>query len=403
MFREDGSFDSSNNPIKENRHLVRDFGLYAAQIREVIYPDDIETPTDGQKQAPEVAYEIIIVGGPRDGQVFPNATTVNRFGGRHNFEEIILKKTTTLLGNDPASMLLPTNPMEQLNGDVVYIQFLNGDPRFPIIIGTARHPTQPAETAQSSDKQRLQTSYNGVTKTIDKDGVVTWEKAKGKYVDTPTPDKEGNLVQDTFLADLLEESVKVTLDNDFVWSMEMLYSAKDPLKVEIDGKTDKLGFALSGGLKHTMEGEADKATWTTKNGLTVTMDGTEDKVELKTKEGTSLVVDGKGDIIDFKTAAGDSIAFDGKGSQIAITDSTGNKFNMGSEGVSLLTSSGAGMKVDAAGLCAFGNSTAELLEIIDAAITALSTQTAPGFGAPTSTVPDFIQLIPKIKALKGSL
>jgi hypothetical protein len=52
---------------------------------------------------------------------------------------------------------------------------------------------------------------------------------------------------------------------------------------------------------------------------------------------------------------------------------------------------------------ALGGSAAEVLDLLDQAFTALSTQTAAGFGAVTSTVGDFAQLAAKIKTIKGSL
>lgn len=87
---------------------------------------------------------------------------------------------------------------------------------------------------------------------------------------------------------------------------------------------------------------------------------------------------------------------------IDAENSSGGKLQLTATTSALLDSTGAGVK-SSFGQVALGNSTVELLDLIDQAFTALSTQTAPGFGSPTSTIADFVQLSAKIKTLKGSL
>lgn len=87
---------------------------------------------------------------------------------------------------------------------------------------------------------------------------------------------------------------------------------------------------------------------------------------------------------------------------IEAENSLGGKLKVTASESSILDSTGAGMKASA-GQVALGNSAVELLTLLEEAFTALSTQTAAGFGAPTSTAGDFVQLLTKIKTLKGSL
>lgn len=116
-------------------------------------------------------------------------------------------------------------------------------------------------------------------------------------------------------------------------------------------------------------------------------------------------------------------ATDGNGNEIAmtaagvdITDANGNEIAMTASGVKVTDSAGGELNISG-GLVALGNPTAELVDLVNQTLTKLitvctdlSTTTAPGFGAPISSVAAFATLITdftaiqtKVLAIKGSL
>lgn len=403
MYRPDGSYDSANNPTPDNRFGVLDFGIYTAQVMEVTYPDDLETSVDNDQQAPEVTYTVMIVGGHRDGQTFNNAVRMSRMGGNINYDETVLKKVTTLLQADPASLLFNFDNLNKLNGDIVYIQFINGDLRFPLIVGSGRHPDNQTEPAQTSDGQRKKSSFNGITKEINKDGEVTWTKANGFYSPLPFPTATGQILQDSWVPlPGFEEAVQVTLGNEFNFLFKMNVTPGTGMEVAIDGVADELKVTTLAGSSVTMNGLSDSLEYTTLAGMAVKVDGLSDKFSLTALTGASVEVDGLGDKISLATSAGGSLVIDGLGLETTLQNTSGAKLTLSATEASLLDTTGAGIKVSN-GLIAIGNASGELLDLIDQAFTALSTQTAAGFGAPTSTVGNFVQLAVLIKLLKGSL
>lgn len=402
MFRPDNSLDSANNPVQGNMPEAKDFGLHKAIVLQAVYTDDQDNTTKSSS-APRVLYKVQVIGGPRDGQLFAHAEDMTQFGGVSNYSERIWKGTTTFTRSDIANLALTFEPLNKLNGDVVYIQFIGGDINFPIIVGGAKHSSNAVACATLTDGPRFKTRFNGITKEINKDGEYTWTKANGAYTPVPLPDIEGNaiVIQDQFaVLPGFQEAVKITLGNQFDYKMKMNVTPGNGMEISIDGIADELKVTTLIGASFSINGISDKIEAKTFAGMAFSLDGLSDKMELKALTGASITVDGLSDEVALKTTAGAQLTVSGT-SGVSIKDALGDALTLGTGAVELKNATGAKISFDAAGFIKLGNNSGDVLAILGEAFTALSTQTAAGFGAPTSTVADFAQLLIKLKLISG--
>lgn len=403
MIRNDGSVRSANEPAWDNRAKVRDFGLYRGFVHDVIYTDDTANDS-GVKDPNEVLYQVILIGGERDGQVFTNARLMRKLGGFANFEEISLKKAEGITKQDFSSIIaagdLAIADTSTLNGDVVYIQFLNGDPQMPVITGMGYHQKAPVE-ATADDAPRMRKKYNGIYKEITKDGEYTWSKDNGAYlpVSPNSVDPTYPLVSQFAAIPGQEDAIKLTIDNEYNLSFEYLLG----LNVAISGTEDTFDFETSSGTKLSIAGAAtDSFTFATALGTSLTVEGgSTDAITLGSSVGASLKVSGTDDSIEATTSAGSSFTVSGTDG-IAGTDVVGATFSLREGEVSLGSVGGALLTLDKTGFVKLGNASGDVLkDILMELIKSLSTATYAGYGAPGSNVADFIQLIAKLTAIIG--
>jgi hypothetical protein len=266
-FREDGSIISVNDPREQFEFVPRDYSLYKAQVVGISYTDETNNITSTDK-GPQVVYEVRIIGGTRDGQLFSNAVSMQEHGGVTNTSERVWKKAKSITGGDPAS---PLNPLKQsskeLNGDIVYIQFLNGDPYYPVILGGAKHAANMIAGASKSEGQQYSTSFNGITSKIDKDGVFTWIKDKGSYSSSPTIDAKGNQVWDQF-ASLpgFEELFKLEMNNEGTLSFSIKPSPALEMNLLLDGANDLFSITTGSGSLFELNGGTGAMNLESSNG-----------------------------------------------------------------------------------------------------------------------------------------
>ena len=399
-YRPDGSYNSSNNPTWGNRFLVRDYGLYKAMVREVYYSDENATRT---KTKPLVTYNLVIIGGERDGEYFSNAVDMAFHGGLDNYSERLWKPSRTITQQDPGA-LTATETQETLNGDVVYIQFLNGDLKYPVILGGARHTDDTHTSAIKEERSKLVSKFNGWSREITKDGELTWTKSNGAYQDTAVPDtrKPGRFLQEQFVAlPGQENAIKITLNNEY--NLKLAYDlggGLEGISVELDGLKDSWTTKFATGFEHKIDAIADTFSVTSVAGTNLVLNGITDTIALATNIGASVTIDGILDTVTTTTAGGSSIEISGT-SGITASEPVGASMSLSTGDVEISSVGGAKLNLTPAGKVTLGNSAVELLDLVDQAFTALSTQTAVGFGAPTSTVATFVQLATQIKLLKG--
>lgn len=402
MIRDDGSVRSVNEPVWANRHQVRDYGLYRGVVREVVYTDD-ERNDSGAGEPNEVVYNLMVIGGDRDGQLFNNARLVRTLGGWDNFEEIVLKQLEGLTKSDPTSEValgdLPISDTPTFNGDVVYFQFLNGDLHMPVIIGMGYHQAAEAE-ASADDGQRSRKKFNGILTEITKDGEFTWSKDNGSSVPVlPNPsDPLYPFVNQFAPIPGQDGAVVFTLGNE----LDLSFDYYTGLNVTIDGIADEFSFTSAGGAGYTLNGLSDSHEFATTVGTSVTIDGAGDSVGIDSAAGASIVVNGLQDSIDATTVSGAGLSISADGGIVA-QDALGDKLEMSAGAVTLQNAAGAMLTFNEAGFVELGNSGAKLFaDIIIPLLQSMATASYAGFGAPGSNVADFIQLLVKANLIAGA-
>lgn len=344
-FRSDGSYNSSNNPIESNRYMVFDNGMYKAQISKVSYIDSPNNNT-ANDTGPEVQYEVRIVGGQRDGQIFSNVVDMQLCGGITNYSERGWKATSTLTKIDPANVLNPAmEPPKKLNGDIVYIQFINGDIHYPVILGGAKHASNISPGAETADHQKYTTSFNGISTEIDKDGVFTWTKATGLYSPAPLLNEDGQLLWDQFVPIIgMEDAISVSVDNNLL------------LKISVNPVPDL--------------------------GISIAIDGIKDSFTVTTALG---------DVLQLSSTGGFNATLM-NGSKIAISP-------LGK--ITLQNTLGAKLVLNETSFVSLGNSTGDALQLLKQLLTALTTEAPPGFGGPLSNLATYISLLTQLTLITG--
>lgn len=182
-YRADGGVIPSGVPqsMKNDREHLTSFGLYRGQVIRVVYPDDPKNVTKNR-----VEYVVRV-----NGQDYPNAVSVNGLGGIYNKSETILHPIEKSI----TGKIAPDTFEENMDGEIVYVLFLEGHANIPVIIGSADHPRQDFK-AKKEDGLIDRREYNGVEVSIDKDsnykiahvgrkdkdGKIENDKAPGTYV-----------------------------------------------------------------------------------------------------------------------------------------------------------------------------------------------------------------------------
>lgn len=400
MYRSDGSYRSSNVPEWDNRYQLRDYGIYRGVVRDVIYTDD-ERNDSGDGDPNEVVYSVMVIGGERDGQVFDNARLMRTLGGFANFEQIILKKLEGVTKADPANAIALGDPtiseVSKFNGDVVYVQFVNGDPHLPLIIGLGYHQAADPE-ATEDDGQLYQRQFNGIFTEITKDGEFTWSKDNGASVPLfpNSADPLYPFVNQFAPLPGQEQAVKFSLDNEYNLDFEFLTG----LSVAISGLEDTFTFTTAAGAAWAMNGITDSHEFSTTVGTTVAISGIEDSINLTTAAGAAISISGLTDEISLDSAFGDSLSVSAANGIQASTP-TGTALSMKNGEVSI-DSAAANLTLDKTGFIKLGNASGDVLkDVLQALIQSLSMATYSGFGAPGSNVADLVQLLAKIQLITG--
>jgi len=205
-------------------------------------------------------------------------------------------------------------------------------------------------------------------------------------------------------------------DGDFITKLgkgiRITTSDGSSIKITEDLTDAKITLERKEGTKIELDGSMDKISITTKT-ESMTLDAV-DGIQLKTPVASISVKDGsfnleatnnKLDInndgtINIESSVGNKIQM--TADSILGETSTGSKLTLSPTESSLFDPTGAGVKASN-GQVALGGAAAEVLDLLDQAFTALSTQTAVGQGSPTSTVAQFAQLAALVKTIKGSL
>lgn len=280
--RWNGSIQSSNTPYFGAPGTSRtDYALYRCMIIQVHYVDDPQNITKNS-QNPEVLYTCIILGGAATGQQI----SFCRLAQYLNYSE----RTLTPSSKDPAKVKL-----SQHDGDIVWVQFVQGHDAYPIIIGLAKGLTDKTG-AKKADGPRLIEEYNGLIRNINNKGEITQTMMGGAV-------KDGRFTAN-------KESI---IKQEWLSTEQLIHTFKSGLKLTIDGKNDKVTQKFAGGLEASYDGKNDKAEIKTAAGAVMTIDGKGSKITIKTGS-TEVTIDGnsgkitlKGEMIDLGASVSDFV------------------------------------------------------------------------------------------------
>ena len=130
-------------------------------VTKVCYTDDPLNVTSNAPN-PNVLYEATVLGGFFEGQLLSNISLASWLGGQFNYAERTLRA---------ASRPLNEVPLSEQDGDIVYIQFIQGDRLAPVIIGLGTQPLDGDGTgAATADGPLWVEQFNGVETKIDNMG-----------------------------------------------------------------------------------------------------------------------------------------------------------------------------------------------------------------------------------------
>lgn len=310
-YRLDRSVESGNVPVVDDLRYPKDMSLYRCMVVESKFIDGDNNLTSGAVN-PRVLYDVVVIGGFKSGQIISNCRLMKPMGSETSYYERTLKKTT---------FKLQETPLEQHDGEIVFVQFVQGDKSFPLIVGfdNAFQRVEAMDTLRA-DAPRLVKSFNGNSLEINNKGEISFTRTGGEvnedgvFVPTEVEEEGKELVN----LDLNEEFVKLTDPN-----MEILIN--NPEKTfRHTVSTEDTAY------RELIDGTNEVTTRTYKSGLTVVEDGANDKVEITTAGGSRLLVDGSTDTVEVKDNAtgklkitGETVALGGQGIELLqqISDS----------------------------------------------------------------------------------
>lgn len=142
--------------MRARDHHYKLFGVYKGIIMRALYPDD---PNNHSRDRMEY---VVRVGG----QEYPNAVNLREAGGIYNYNERIRKGAERDINNTRST----ESRSQNLDGEAVYVMFVDGHGDFPVIIGALQHPlqTQYKKFTATSGLFDIE-EFNGVEISIDKD------------------------------------------------------------------------------------------------------------------------------------------------------------------------------------------------------------------------------------------
>jgi hypothetical protein len=228
--RDDGSVQPSNLPTHQNAGRQEDYGLYRCMVTKVLFVDDPQNVTANASN-PRVLYECVVLGGFASGQVISNCRLSSDLGGNFNFYERTLRA---------ASKNVSKTRLSDQDGDIVFVQFVQGHSGFPVIVALDQGISTGASTgAKVSDGQIVNWQYNGINAKIDKTGNLTLTRKGGSYDEDAkvfTPAANGQKIK----VNLSGQKITMTMGNGLV--------------VTIDGDTDKVSINTKGGASAILSG-----------------------------------------------------------------------------------------------------------------------------------------------------
>lgn len=283
--RWNGSVQSSNTPVFSNEGIARaDFGMYRCMIIDVLYVDDDKNISKNSRN-PEVLYEVVILGGSASGQTLSFCRLASYLGGDFNYSERTLRKSSKNISKDK---------LNDHDGDIVFVQFIQGHDAYPIIIGLAKGINDKIG-AKKADGPRWIEGFNGFETLIDNKGQLTWNMKGG-----------------TATNQMFKANTESLIKEEWTKDEKLIRTFKSGMVVTQDGKSDKIDTKTKGGAQVTTDGKSDKIDIKTSGGATISVDGKSKKISIKAGS-TEVLIDGsgkislKGEMIDLGSSVSDFV------------------------------------------------------------------------------------------------
>lgn len=178
QYTDDGGVVSSKLPVSERGGGPKGhnsvFGLFRGIVVRAIYPDDQDTYTGDRME-----YVLRV-----RGQEYRSVIDMRKGGGVYDYTE----RVRTGVDKSYTGELNENQFNENLDGEHVYVMFVEGRGDTPIIVGAATHPKQAQyKLAARADGEFQVEEYNGIEVLIDKEGTYTITQVGLK-------DKDGNIL-----------------------------------------------------------------------------------------------------------------------------------------------------------------------------------------------------------------
>ena len=224
---------SSNAPTAGNTGETRDNQLYRCIVTARYFVDDELNVTQNAPN-PQVLYDCAILGGFQEGQTISNCRLATWLGGQYNFAERVLC---------PNRQPLNEIPLKEQDGDIVLVQYIQGQIMAPMIVGMGTQPKDGEATGATIELgPQWVEQYNGVLTNINKDGEYSLT-VKGGELDAETNSFIPNDVEANNLSSItLTKDKKITIT-----------SPQGPT-AELDGSNDSITLSTTAGDSITMSG-----------------------------------------------------------------------------------------------------------------------------------------------------
>lgn len=156
-YTEDGGVIPSGMPVSERspQNHYRMFGVYRGMIVKAVYPDDKEN-----SRGDRMEYTVRI-----KGQDYPHVVDTCDMGGIHNYSVRVRKD----ISESKDGQIKTSTAREKMNGETVFVMFVEGNGNVPIIIGSDQHPRHNEYDKTTRDEGVHSISeFNGIEISIDK-------------------------------------------------------------------------------------------------------------------------------------------------------------------------------------------------------------------------------------------
>lgn len=162
QYTADGGVIPSGMPTSQrspNDHY-RLFGIYRGMVVQVIYPDDKRNISKER-----IEYTVRV-----RGQDYPNTVDISGAGGIFNYKTRVRKDITESKDDNIAIK----TPREKMNGEAVFVMFIEGHGDIPVIIGSDQHPRHGEYKKYKKEDGLFEVEeFNGIEVSVDKDSAYT--------------------------------------------------------------------------------------------------------------------------------------------------------------------------------------------------------------------------------------